>query len=45
MTVSPWFFFLYVVRWTCAVFGSIAAAVAIVLFLIAVITAVREALL
>lgn len=42
---SPFIFFLFVVKWIAAIFGSAAAAVAIMLLLIAVIAEVRDILL
>ena len=42
MTVSPWFFFLFVVHWVLAIFGTLAAAVAIVLLLVSLVAAIRE---
>jgi hypothetical protein len=43
--VIQWLFFLWVVRWVAAIFGALAAAVAILLFLIAVVTEIRDVLL
>jgi hypothetical protein len=40
-----WLFFLWIVKWMAAIFGACAAAVAIMLFLIAVVAEIRDVLL
>lgn len=40
--MTPWSFFVFVVRWVAAIFGTLACSTAIVIFLAAVVYEVRE---
>ena len=43
--MNPWLFFVWAVKWLAAVFGTITCGVAIVLFLVALVSEIRDVLL
>lgn len=43
--MTPWLIFVAIVKWTAAIFGGVACAVAFVILLVAVVTGIREMLL